>query len=64
MSNDPEKEPSRFFSELGNDGWYYIHDREDRIKSQGPFYDTELAREHIAELNRIVKRIVTSNDHR
>lgn len=58
MSNDPEYAPSRFFSELSQDGWYWIHDREGRVKSQGPFYDSELAREHIAELNRITKESI------
>jgi D-tyrosyl-tRNA(Tyr) deacylase len=57
MSNNPnDYEPPRFYAEIGQDGSYWIHDRDTADWQQGPFAYIDEALEHARELNRIFKR--------
>lgn len=56
MCNDPEREPVRFYVELGDSGQYWIYDRNnERRAPQGPFDFSDEALEHARQLNKVFK---------
>lgn len=57
MCNDPEREPVRFYVELGDSGQYWIYDRNnERRAPQGPFTFSDEALEHARQLNSMFRR--------
>lgn len=50
--HNPHDDPPRFYCEPGDDGQYWIYDRDyERRAPQGPFYDGGEACEHVRMLN-------------
>jgi hypothetical protein len=56
MDNPHDYEPPRFYAEIGQDGSYWIHDRDTADWQQGPFAYIDEALDHTKELNSMFKR--------